>query len=79
MKTIPNSYDARIVRVERLPHPKSLTWNQVTWDEGRTRFTAKTLPGGDANRQVENHPEGVPARVILNGRNQVIFVEPVTE
>jgi hypothetical protein len=72
-----NAYGAVIVSVERLRHPKGLTWNRVTWDApNRQRYTANTLPGSTANRQVENHPEGVPATIILNGRSQVIFVEP---
>ena len=41
--------------------------------------TAKTLPGGDANRQVENMPEGTEVTIILNGRSQVLTVRPWAE
>lgn len=78
MRIVPNAYGATIVRVMPLRHPKSLLWSRVTWDtpEG-LRYTANTVPGSTANRQAENHPKAVPARIILNGRNQVIFVEPL--
>ena len=57
---------------------------RVFWDEtmpngAKFRRNAKTLPGGDANRQVENMPEGTEVTIILNGRSQVLTVRPWAE
>lgn len=78
MKHIPNAYGATIRSVERVAHKDSLVWRKVTWvnSENSRAYTAKTLPGCDANRAVDNLPDGTKVRIILNGRNQIIVVEP---
>jgi hypothetical protein len=77
--TIPNAYGARIVSVDRQRHHKSLLWNRVAFmvDDGAGNsilHVARTLPGGDANQQVEEFDKTKPATVILNGRSQIIHV-----
>lgn len=72
-----NAYGARLVRVETLRHRQSLRWHRVTWEtaDGRTR-SANTFPGGPANHQVEALREGATVDVLVNGRGQVVVVQP---
>jgi hypothetical protein len=77
--SIPSAYGARIVSVDRQRHHKGLLWNRVAWmvDDGAGNsilHVARTLPGGDANQQVEEFDKAKPATVILNGRSQIIHV-----
>lgn len=75
--TTPNAYGARITDVDRVEHPKSLVWKRITWVADGRSYTAKTFPGGDVNRQIENNPAltGGLVNIILNGRSQVVWVE----
>lgn len=77
---IPSAYGVRITSVERLSHPKSLTWAKVTWvTAAGAERTAKTVPGGTVNRQIAALPLGVEVDIITNGRSQVLFVRPVED
>lgn len=80
MPRIRSAYGAQIVDVEPLAHPRGHALRRVTWrDEAGETRAAKTFPGGDANRQADHHPRDVPARIIVNGRGQIVHIEPHTD
>jgi hypothetical protein len=70
-----SAYGAQLTAIERLTHRRGLAWNRLTWEVDGRSYSANTYPGSTANQQAEDHPEGVPARIITNGRGQVIAVE----
>lgn len=73
---VPNAYDATILRVVRLSREGDPVKNRVTWRTNGREYSANTIPGGDANRQVENRGSSPTFRIITNGRSQIIAVEP---
>jgi hypothetical protein len=72
--TTPNAYNATLVSIEPVSHPKGLKRVRVTWEENGKRYAANTLPG-TATIEAQEHPADVPARIILNGRHQIILVD----
>lgn len=73
-----NSYGATLLKVERLSHWKGLRWYEVHWtDMDGEDWSARTVPGGSVNREVETLLQGTVVNVILNGRGQVVALDPL--